>query len=176
MKPLKDVNSAENALVLRNILWAFPYLGILGFIGGYSSSGLIGALIGVMLAVLVSAMIGSASSIFTGKVSDSAINIFYGLGRRKIGLREQLAGDLNVVRHHKLFNRFEEALIKIENVLAKDPDFPEALFLKAQILWEGFEDQEAAKSCLLKIIKVESDKDALYRRWALDFYCQLSKS
>jgi tetratricopeptide (TPR) repeat protein len=117
-----------------------------------------------------------ASSIFTGQVSDSAINIFYGLGRRTIGPREQLAGDLNVVRHHKLFSRFEEALIKIENVLARDPDFPEALFLKARILWEGFEDREAAKTCLLKIIKVEQDKDALHHRWALDFYRKLSKS
>jgi len=48
------------------------------------------------------------------------------------------------------------------------------LFLKAQILWEGFEDREAAKSCLLKIIKLEPDKDALYHRWALDLYRELS--
>jgi tetratricopeptide (TPR) repeat protein len=129
---------------------------------------------GLMIAAVVSAVIGSASSIFAGKACDGAINIFYGLGRRTIGLREQLAGDLNVVRHHKLFNRFDEALIKIENVLAKDPDFPEALFLKARILWEGFEDREAAKSCLLKIIKMEPDQDALYHRWALDFYRELN--
>jgi hypothetical protein len=48
--------------------------------------------------------------------------------------------------------------------------------LKARILWEGFEDREAAKTCLLKIIKVEQDKDALHHRWALDFYRKLSKS
>jgi tetratricopeptide (TPR) repeat protein len=174
MKPLKDVNSAEKASTLKNILWAFPYLGMIGFIGGFASSGLIGALIGLIIAAAVSSAIGTASSIFTGQVSDSAINIFYGLGRRTIGPREQLAGDLNVVRHHKLFFRFEEALIKIENVLARDPDFPEALFLKARILWEGYEDREAAKTCLLKIIKVEPDKDALYHRWALNLYRELS--
>ena len=59
---------------------------------------------------------------------------------------------------------------------SKDPNFPEALFLKAKILWEGFEDREAAKSCLLNIIRVEPDKDALYHRWALDLYRELSKS
>jgi tetratricopeptide (TPR) repeat protein len=84
-----------------------------------------------------------------------------------------LAGDLNAVRHHKLFNRFDEALIKIENILAKDPDFPEALFFKAQILYEGFKDREAAKSCLLKIIKLEPDKESPFHRWALDFYREL---
>ena len=72
-------------------------------------------------------------------------------------------------------NRFDDALLKIEAVLAKDPDFPEALFLKAQILWEGFEDRQAAKECLLKIIKVEPDKKAVFRRWALSFYGELSE-
>ena len=176
MKPLNDVNSAEKALILKNILWAFPYLGMIGFIGGFALAGSIGALIGLMAAAVVSAMIGSTSSFFTGKISDSAINTFYGLGRRTYGLREQLAGDLNVARHHKLFNHFDEALIIIENVLAKDPDFPEALFLKARILWEGFEDRKTAKECLLKIIKLEPDKDSVYHRWALNFYRELSKN
>jgi tetratricopeptide (TPR) repeat protein len=85
-----------------------------------------------------------------------------------------MAGDLNVVRYHKLRNQFEDALLKIEAILAKDPDFPEALFLKAQILWEGFEDCQAAKECLLKIIKVEPDKKAVFHRWALNFYRELS--
>ena len=176
MKPLKDVDSADKALVLKSTLWAFPYLGMLALFGGYGLTGIKGALVGLVIAAVVSSTIGTASSIFTGKISDSAVNIFYGLGRRTIGHREQLAGDLNVVRHHKLFNRFDEALIRIEDILAKDPDFPEALFLKAQILHEGFKDREEAKSCLLKIMKAEPDKDALYHRWALDFYRQLSKS
>jgi tetratricopeptide (TPR) repeat protein len=175
MKPIKDVNSVEKALVLKNILWAFPYLGMIGLFGGYALAGPLGAIIGLMIAAVVSAMIGSAASIITGKISGSAINAFYGLGRRTFGLREQLAGDLNVVRHHKLFNRFDEALIKIEDVLAKDPDFPEALFLKAQILWQGFEDLKAARQCLLRIIKVEPDKKALFHRWAMNLYREMSE-
>ena len=89
MKAFKDVNSAEKALVLKNILWAFPYLGMPCFIGGYASDGLIGALIGLVIAAVVSSAIGTVSSIFTGRVSDSAVNIFYGLGKRTIGHREQ---------------------------------------------------------------------------------------
>jgi tetratricopeptide (TPR) repeat protein len=175
MKPIKDVYSVEKALVLKNILWAFPYLGMIGLFGGYALAGPLGAIIGLMIAAVVSAMIGSAASIITGKISGGAINAFYGLGRRTFSLREQLAGDLNVVRHHKLFNRFDEALIKIEDVLAKDPDFPEALFLKAQILWQGFEDLEAARQCLLRIIKVEPDKKALFHRWAMNLYREMSE-
>jgi tetratricopeptide (TPR) repeat protein len=128
-----------------------------------------------MAAIAISATVGSATTVFADILGGGAVDLFYGLGRKTIGLREQLAGDLNVARHHKLFNRFDEALIIIENVLAKDFDFPEALFLKAQILWEGFEDGKAAKECLLKIIKLEPDKDSVYHRWALNFYRELSK-
>jgi tetratricopeptide (TPR) repeat protein len=175
MKPLKDVDSAEAALSFRSTLWALPYLALIGLCLGYATYGPLGALVGLVAAVAVSAAIGSATTVFTGMLGGGAVNSLYGIGRRTIDFREQLAGDLNVVRHHKLFNRFDEALLKIEDVLAKDPDFPEALFLKARILWEGFEDREAAKACLLKIIKVEPDKDEVFHRWALNFYRELIK-
>ena len=173
MKPMKNVNSADAALTFRSTLWALPYLALIGLLLGYAAYGISGALVGLLAAVAVSVVIGSATSIFTDKVGGGAVNAFYGLGRRTFGLREQLAGDLNVVRHHKLFFHYDEAMVKIEDILARDPDFSEALFLKAQILWEGFKDRDAAKSCLLKIIKVEPDKEAPFHRWALDFYREL---
>jgi tetratricopeptide (TPR) repeat protein len=174
MKPRKDVNSADVALTLRNILWALPYLAVIGLCLGYVAGGAPGALAGLLAATAVSAVIGSATTIFTGVLSGGAVNALYGTGRRTIGVRERLAGDLNVVRYHKLCNRFDEALIKIEEVLARDPDFTEALFLKAQLLWEGFEDREAAGECLLKIIKVEPDEKAVFRRWAMNLYREMS--
>lgn len=174
MKPRKDTDTAENAMVLRNIMWAFPYLGVIGLLLGYVLSGFLGAVFGLIAAATASTIIGSATSFFTGALGGGAVNVFYGLGRKTIGIRERLAGDLNVVRFHKRSEKFDEALIKLETVLAKDPDFPEALFLKAQILWEGFEDRQAAKECLLKIIKVEPDKKAVFHRWALNFYRELS--
>jgi tetratricopeptide (TPR) repeat protein len=140
------------------------------------SWGPLGAFIGLLVGIAISATVGLTTTFFVGILGGRAVNVFYGIGRKTIGLREQLAGDLNIAKHHKSCDRFDEALIKIEDVLAKDPDYPEALFLKARILWEGFEDREAAKTCLLKIIKVEPDKDASFHRWALDFYRQLSKS
>jgi tetratricopeptide (TPR) repeat protein len=174
MEPRKDVNSADAALTLRSTLWAFPYLVLIGLFLGYAAGGALGALAGLLAATAVSVMIGSATTIFTGVLGGGAVNALYGTGRRTIGVRERLSGDLNVVRYHKLCNRFDEALIKIEEVLARDPDFSEALFLKAQLLWEGFEDSEAAKECLMKIIKVEPDEKAVFRRWASGLYRELS--
>lgn len=173
MKTRKEVNSADVALTFRTILWALPYLVLIGLFLGYAAGGALGALAGLLAATVVSAVIGSATTIFTGALGGGAVNGLYGTGRRTIGVRERLSGDLNVVRYHKLCNRFDEALIKIEEVLARDPDFPEALFLKARLLWEGFEDSKAARECLLKIIKVETDEKAVFRRWALNLYREI---
>lgn len=175
MNPRKDVDSADVALTVRNILWALPYLALIGLCVGYASGGPLGAIAGLMAAAAVSALIGSAATIFSGIVGGGAVNALYGTGRRTIGVRERHAGDLNIVRYHKLCNRFDEALIKIDEVLAGDPDFNEALFLKAQLLWEGFKDREAARKCLVKIIKVEPDEKAVFRRWAFNLYREMSE-
>ena len=175
MKPRKNTDSADAALTLRNAVWAFPYLAVMGLIWGYLAGGSSGALVGLMAAIAASAAIGSATTAFAGNVGGGAVNTLYGLGRRTIGSRERAAGDLNVVRYHKLCNRYDQALIKIEAVLANDPDFPEALLLKAQILWDGFKDREAAKECLLKIAAVEPNPKAVFHRWALSFYKEISE-
>ena len=176
IKPLKDVDSAGAALTLKNILWVLPYLSVMGLSLGYLTGGLLGALIGLIAAAAASAVVGSITTAFSSLLGSGAVNVFYGTGRRAIGLRDRLAGELNIVRHHKLCERFDEALIKIEDILAKDPEFPEALFLKAQILWDGFEEAEAAKQCLLKVIRVEPDKRAVFHRWALNLYGDIQKS
>ena len=157
-------------------MWALPYLVVIGLIFGQLVGGFLGAIAGLLAAVIVSAVIGSATTIFAGTFCGSAVNMFFGMGRRNIDLRDRLTGDLNVARYHKQCNRLDEALLKIEEVLSKDPDFPAALFLKAQILWEGFEDREAARECLLRIIKVEPDREAQFHRWAMNLYGEIQKN
>ncbi len=174
MKPRKNTDSTDAALTLRNVIWAFPYLAVMGLIWGYLADESSGAIVGLAVAAAASVMIGSATTIFTATLGGGAVNTLYGLGKRTIGVRERLSGDLNVVRYHKLCHRFDDALIKIEEVLARDPDFAEALSLNAQILWEGFEDCKAARECLLKIIVVEPDEKAVFHRWALNLYKELS--
>lgn len=174
MKSRKDVDSADAALTLRNVIWAFPYLAVMGLIWGYLADESSGAIVGLAVAAAASVMIGPATTIFTATQGGGAVNTLYGLGKSAFGVRERLSGDLNVVRYHKLCHRFDDALIKIDEILARDPDFAEALFLKAQILWEGFEDRKAARKCLLKIMAVEPDENAVFHRWALNFYETLS--
>ena len=174
MMPDSNVDSTNAVFKLKNAIWAFPYLAVMGMIWGYLAGASSGAIVGLAAAAAISVLIGSATTILNRTPVARVVNKLSGPGRSTISVRQQLAADLNVVRYHKLCHRFDDALIKIEEVLAKDPDFAEALLLKAQILWEGFEDCKAARECLLKIMAVEPDEKAVFHRWALNFYEELS--
>ena len=175
MKPGSNFISADAILNLKKTIWAFPYLAVMGLIWGYLADASSGAIVGLAVAVAVNILIGSATPIFNGPRGGSAVSTRSGTAKSSIIVRQQTASDLNAVRYHKLCHQFDDALLKIEEVLAKDPDFVEALFLKAQILWEGFEDCQAARGCLLKILATEPDKKAVFHRWALFFLNKLSE-
>jgi hypothetical protein len=175
MTPNDNVDSAGTLLKLKNIIWAFPYLAVMGLIWGYLAGATSGAIVGLAAAAGISALIGSATPIFAETPGGGAVNTRFEPTRNRMPAQKKLASDLNVVRYHKLCHRFDDALLTIGEVLAKDPDFVEALLLKAQILWEGFEDGKAARGCLLKILAVEPDEKAVFHRWALNIYNELSQ-
>jgi len=175
MMPVNNGVSADAVFKLKNTIWAFPYLAVMGLIWGYLAGASSGAITGLAAAAAISVMLGSATSIFTATPRESAANTRSGPARITMGLHRQQASDLNVVRYHKLCHRFDDALVKVEEILAKDPDFVEGLFLKAQILREGFEDGKAARECLQKILAVEPDEKAVFHRWALNLYQELSE-
>jgi tetratricopeptide (TPR) repeat protein len=174
MKTRKETDSDHAALTLRNAIWSIPYLAGMGFIWGYLADGSSGAMVGMIVAIAISSLIGSAATIFSGSVRGGAANTPNVPGIGTIGNPERLTGDLNGVRYHKLCNRYDQALLKLEAILAKDPYFTEALLLKAQILWEGFEDREAAKECLIEILAAEPETKAVFHHWALNFYQDLT--
>jgi len=60
---------------------------------------------------------------------------------------------------------YDEALSIIDNLLDQVPDFNEALFIKAQILLDGFKDTIGAKKCISMILDTEPKSSSLYR-WA----------
>ena len=173
MKPGSNVDSTNAVFKIINTIWAFPYLAVMGMIWGYLAGASSGAIAGLAAAAAISVLLGSATSIFTGTPRGGADNTRSFPARSTLGVRKQLATDLNVVRYQKLYHRFDDALIKIEEVLAKDPDFVEALLLKAQILWEGFEDCQAARACLLTILAVGPDEKDVFHSWALNMYKEL---
>jgi len=175
MTPGTHADSSDTVLKLKNTIWAFSYLAVMGLIWGYLAGASSGAIIGLAAAAAISVILGSTTSIFTATPGGGATYTRSVPAGSTMSLRRQLASDLNVVRYHKLCHRFDDALIKIEEVLAKDPDFAEALLLKAQILWEGFEDCKAARKCLQKILAAEPDENAVFHRWALNFFNKLSE-
>ena len=174
MKPPADMDSALAILIIRNTLWAFPYLAVMGLIWGYLAGGSSGAIAGLLIAAGASVWVGKATTISSETSNEGSVGSFRNPGRKPAGHRGQSVSDLNIVRYHKLCHRFDDALIKIDEVLAKDPDFGEALLLKARILWEGFEDANAARQCLLKILAGAPDERAVFHRWAHNFYEELS--
>jgi hypothetical protein len=54
-------------------------------------------------------------------------------------------------------------LVKVNEILSQEPDFSEALFLKAQILWEGYKSAQGAKIYLDKAKDFVSPEEYLYQ-------------
>jgi hypothetical protein len=71
--------------------------------------------------------------------------------------------------------KYDQALKTVNNILKRDPEFTEALFIKAQILWDGFENSAAAKANLKKITEIKIDKDESIHRWASNLYDELTE-
>lgn len=112
--------------------------------------------------------------LLTGFAGGSA-GMLYSGGRARFTLREQCAGKLTQARVSKTEKRFEDALAAVESVLARDPEFPDALLLKAQILWEGFADGPTARRTVMKVLQLETDKTAPVYRWAGELYKEIAK-
>ena len=71
--------------------------------------------------------------------------------------------ELGKAHEKKEHREYAEALVILDRVLAKSPSFPEALFLKAQILWEKHRDSKGAEAYLRKVLQIVPKEDALHR-------------
>ncbi len=101
-----------------------------------------------------------------------ADNLASGLGAllsdwipKKSDRYSQFSADLAKSKLSKQRKHFAEALQLVNNILREEPDFPEARFLKAQILWEGFGNAEAAKGYLIRIRQLVPKGESLHT-WA----------
>ena len=57
---------------------------------------------------------------------------------RKATREERFSCEINKIKYSKREGRFDQALQMVNNLLHQYPDFPEAMLLKAQILWVGY--------------------------------------
>ena len=76
------------------------------------------------------------------------------------------------IRECKRSEHYSEGLNLANNILHKDSEFPDALYLKATILWEGFGNAEGAKGCLKKIKEKLPEDETLYR-WASTYFDEI---
>jgi tetratricopeptide (TPR) repeat protein len=103
------------------------------------------------------------------KKGGSIAGSIYGGRKACWNVKEKLAGDLEKIQYSKRQGRFNEALALANDSLKHLPNNPEALFLKAQILHEGFGQGESARKCLEIIIKEVPTSETLHH-WALSLY------
>ena len=124
-------------------------------------------------ALIISAPIAAVTQYAIGKAAGVPGGLYAGR-RARWSLHETLEGDLNQVRQLKMKKEFEDALIKIDGVLTQAPEFPEALFLKGQILWEGYRNATDAKACLIKAMQLDPNRASSLHQWASSLYREIA--
>jgi hypothetical protein len=163
---LKDVDSAEGVSALKAFAWTCPVL----VVPGYLLQGWAGAAAAVPVAfglsVLVQMAAGLLATLFVGLLCDSR--------RKTIPLRERLSGSVSQARCSKMRGEHARALALLDEVLGQDPDFVEALFLKAVVLWEVFGRGAEARGCLARVGLIETDPRATYHRWARTLIAEIA--
>lgn len=103
------------------------------------------------------------------KLGSGLSGLLSGWSSREISLRDQFSADLEKARENKREGHPEEALEIINGLLNNEKDFPDALFLKAQILWEGFGRSVESKELFRRVMQLVTKQDPLHR-WS-SHYC-----
>lgn len=164
LKQEKDIDSAARSRFLMIASWTIPPIGILGIMVGtfiYESFRLgliIGGIAGLLASIIVYFIVEYLGS--------STVNLLYGRRRPVWSDFEKYEGQLNQARRHKSQKEYPKALVLVNEILKKAPELPEALYLKAQILWEGYNKAADAKNALERILVVLPDKTETYHVWA----------
>ena len=121
----------------------------------FLSAFLIGILMGFMALVLCTAI---------KKIISLMIGSEFGGRTASRTLREELKNNINQAHYLKRNRDFQNALKTINLVVMIDPNYPEALLLKAQILWEGFENHRAAGPVIGQVLMSTRREDAIHQQ------------
>ena len=166
-KPLKNIDSVARSQFIKFFLWLFGPLCVLGF--------LFIRIEGIAIAFIASLVITPVVMFVLDKFSGGTSSLIYGGSHGTWSERELLEGDLNTAKYYKMRKEYDQALKAVNHILKIDPEFTEALFIKAQILWDGFENSAAAKANLKKIIEMKKEEDTSFYRWASNLYDELTE-
>jgi tetratricopeptide (TPR) repeat protein len=161
---MKDIDSAARSRFIRVAVWVFPIIGFLGFFVGFNMYGKPG--VGLAIGVIFGAVASVITFFIIEILGSSSVNILYGRRRPVWTEYEKYEGELHQARHQKTQKNYHKALVLVDAILKKAPDLPEALYLKAQILVEGYRKGDEAKSLLERILTVLPERGETYHRWA----------
>ncbi len=161
-KPPKDVDSAERIYFLR-ILSVFFRWGLIALPLFIYIFGWLGLLLWLLICLTLSIMV----EFVTDRMGSYAGRL-YGGRKGDWSVREQMQGAMDIVRVQKRAGKYDAALAKVEEILVKDPTFAEALFTKAQILHEGYNDRHETLRCLQNVLDTTSPDEPVHR-WAFSY-------
>jgi hypothetical protein len=163
---MKDIDSALISDLLKAYLYCLmAFAPILLF-----SSGLLGLLIAVVVCIPLTFLICGIAD----KIGNIWSRLFYGGREPAWTLQERFQCDLDQVMFLKRQKQFPQALQKVNEIIKQEPEFAEALFLKAQILWEGYESANGAVRYLTMAKDFVSPDRYLYR-WICSYQDTINK-
>ena len=164
MRPFKNIDSVHQSLILKTFCVTFP---LVSFPGCFLF-GPIGIIYSGVTCVVLAYM-----SVFIAGRTGGTVSKLWG-GKTPIWTQaERYAADFSRARYQKMNKHYEEALRIIDHVIEEQPHYNEALFLKAQILSEGYNDTAQAKKYLFRILKTET-KDSQVYKWTESLYRELT--
>jgi len=172
-KPVKDRDLKTLTYFMRVAGLTVPFLCLLGLYIGYVHWDLPGAVSGIIVAATIGLSISAVIMFMMDKASSAASNLLSGRREAVWTTREQVQGYLSQARFNKDNQNYTEAFSFANKVLEKDPDYAEALLLKAQILWEGFGRADAAVRFLEKSLSL-NDGDSMLQSQARLLHGDLS--
>ena len=166
---LKDVDSGSQVSFLKAFAWAFPFLSV----PGYFLQGWPGVALAVPVAAGLSVLVQLAAELSASICVDL---LFFGTGKNTISLRERLSGTVSQARYCRMRREYGRSLELVGEVLRQDPGFAEVLFLKGQVLWEGFGLGAEAQKCLARVRVIEADPRATLHRWSRTLSAEIDKA
>jgi tetratricopeptide (TPR) repeat protein len=66
------------------------------------------------------------------------------------------------IRFLKAQRMFDKALALVNEVLDQDPNFAEAIYLKAHVLWEGFKNPWGAECCFKRVLELTEASEPVH--------------
>jgi hypothetical protein len=115
--------------------------------------------------MLASLLIPFGGCFVTSRSTDEVASCLCGWGREGTSQQDWLAGEMHKIRSLKRQRNFDKAFASVNALLDEVPNFPDALYLKGHLLWEGFKNPWAAESYFRRVIELTEDNQPVHR-WA----------